>query len=239
VNEGRRSVRFLRPQMGTAFVMSPLLPGNGSRNGPAQSSADVTRIRLAGLSGMIGALIWIAGISLEYSHNLQPPGSGLLFDLNQLMFLVAEACYVAAILGLAATRAAGRGRFGRAAPAMFLVGQVTLLVALVLGLLTHSVVADVLLPIGGLGVLFGSLSTGIAVMRTRRWRGWRRFAPIAFALYYLVLLVSLAVLNREPTYFTELLWSVAWFFVGFAIYSEAREAGYHSITRPPAAAEQG
>jgi hypothetical protein len=155
------------------------------------------------------------------------------------MFLVAEAFYVAAICGLAATRAAGHGWFGRAAPALFLVGQVTLLVGLVLGLLTDNAVATVFLPIGGLGVLLGSLSTGVAVIRTKRWRGWRRFAPMAFGVYYLILLLSLAILNREPTYFTELLWSVTWFFIGFAIYSETREAGYDSVTRPPTAAEPG
>jgi hypothetical protein len=192
-----------------------------------ETNGDPARTRLAGLLGMTGALIWIAGISLEYSHGLQPPGSGMLFDVNQLMFLVAEVFYVAAILGLAASHVAGDGRFGKAATAVFLAGQVALLTGLTLGLLTGSTVAEVLLPVGGLGVLIGSLLTGIAVIRAGRWVGWRRFAPIALALYYLFgLLLPLAALDREPTYVSEFVWSGAWFMVGLALYLEGRRSGF-------------
>ena len=179
--------------------------------------------RAAGILGVIGGLTWIAGISLEYSHHLQPPGSGTLFVVNQLMFLVAEACYLAVILGIIRIGAAGRGWFGRTATALFLMGQAALLVGLVLSFVIDRAMADVFLPIGGLLVLLGSLLTGVSVIRAASWHGWRRFVPLGYGLYYLLgLLVPLAVVGRDPTYLSEFLWSIAWSVLGLALFLEGR-----------------
>ncbi len=183
------------------------------------------RIRSAGMILVAASLLWIVAIFMEYSLDLQPPGSGTLYYINQAMFFVAMAGWVTGIFGLTWTRAAGDGWFGRITIGLFAFGWIVLLVALPLGVITGN--NNLLLfPIGGLTSMLGGLLAGVAVVVARRWHGWRRFSVLFYGLFYfLVLMLPLMVANREPTPFTEVLWGLAWLPMGYALVTSVQDDG--------------
>ncbi|HEV2121677.1 MAG TPA: hypothetical protein VGW38_02745 [Chloroflexota bacterium] len=180
------------------------------------------RIRSAGIILIAASLLWIVAILIEYGFDLQPPGSGTLYYINQAMFLVAMAGWVTGIFGLMRARAAGGGWFSRIALGLFGFGWITLIVAGLLALITGN--NDLpLFPIGGLASMLGGLLAGVAVAVAGRWHGWRRFSVLFYGLFYfLVLMLPLMVANREPTLITEVLWGLAWLPIGAALVSSAR-----------------
>jgi len=50
------------------------------------------RAHIAGVRGMSGAALFFVGLLIEYRYGLFPPGSGTLYVINQIMFLVAMVC---------------------------------------------------------------------------------------------------------------------------------------------------
>jgi hypothetical protein len=48
----------------------------------------------------------------------------------------------------------------------------------------------VLLPIGGVGQILGSILTSVAIWRAGRWEGWRRYAPAAWTVIFFVTIVA-------------------------------------------------
>ena len=187
------------------------------------------RIRSAGAIHIAASLLWIVAILMEYGLDLQPPGRGSLYSINQAMFFVAMAGWVVGIFGLIWARAAGDGWFGRIALGLFAFGWIMLTVAGILALITGN--NDLpLFPIGGLASIIGGLLTGIAVVVAGRWHGWRRFSVLFYGLFYLlVLMLPLMIANREPTLITELLWGLAWLPIGVVLVRSVQ------VERPQAA----
>ncbi len=193
-------------------------------------------VRTAGKAGMFGASLWLVALFVEYAYNLFPPGEGALFTANQTMFFVAQLCYVTAILGLMLAGAGG-GWLGKVSLGIFLFGWAVLAAALGLSLISESLVADALIPIGGITSTVGGLLAGITVAVARRLRGPWRFMPLIQGLYLLfVLFLPVAFADRGPTQLTESLWTGTWFLIGLALFASAGYGGPAAdrVAREPA-----
>ncbi|MFN2196085.1 MAG: hypothetical protein ACK2UW_08185 [Anaerolineales bacterium] len=171
---------------------------------------------------MAAAILWIMAISIEYPLHLQPPGSGTIYDLNQVMFLVAISGFVIGILGLMWSQAAGQGWFGKLALGLFALGWILIAIATLLSLFTGSN-DSLLFPLGGLAASLGCLLSGIAIATANRWQGWQRWSVLIYAIYYwAALFLPLVIANREPNQVTETIWGLAWLLVGLALYTYNR-----------------
>ena len=62
---------------------------------------------------------------------------------------------------------------------------------------------DVLVRVGGIAQAVALVGVGIAIARTGHWSGWRRFWPLALALYVTGALVIPALAGVEPAAVTE------------------------------------
>ncbi len=179
-------------------------------------------VRVAGLAGMFGGALWLVALYIEYAYGLFQPGSGPLYVPNQVMFFVAQLCYLTAILGLMRAGTGG-GWFGRISLGIFFLGWAALASALGLSLVISSPLADALVPIGGIASTLGGLLAGIAVAAAGRLRGWSRFAPLVQGLYQLFqLLFVIFIDDRGPTQLMESLWAGTWFLIGLALFVGAR-----------------
>jgi hypothetical protein len=177
------------------------------------------RDRRAGLALLAAALLWMVARLLEERFGLHPPGHGLVLDLDQALFVVAELGFVAGILRVLGSGAAGAGRVGRGALVLFALGWIIEVIAGPLVLLTGDANLA-LLPIGGLCAFVGSLVAGIAVAAAGRWAGWRRWSVLCYSLYYvLILFLPAIVAQRDPGFVAELLWGLAWVPLGYALVS--------------------
>lgn len=168
-----------------------------------------------GQVGMFGAVWFFLNLLIEYGYNLFPPGTGWLFVTNQLMFFVAMVCLLWLLIGLWQNRVTGERWYGRFPLGLFIFGWATLTIASFITVFTGNN-EMILYPIGGAGMLFGSLLTGIATAVFGQWRGWHRFAPL-----YLGLINPVSMIIRgefEPNLLVESLWMAGWFLVGFALY---------------------
>lgn len=180
------------------------------------------RIRNTGIVCMTAAIIWIIAISIEYLFHLQPPGSGLMYFLNQFLFLIAIAGYVATIGTLIRARVAGDGWFGKIALGLFGLGWSLLLLGQILDLIMNN--HDLFLfPLGGLMASLGCLLSGIAIVTAKRWQGWQRWSVLIYAIYYwAALFLPLVIANQEPNQITETIWGLAWLLIGLALFTNSR-----------------
>lgn len=177
-------------------------------------------IRASGTVGMVSAGIWLIALSIEYKFGLLPPGNGSwLYYFDQFLFFFALAGYLLMLLGIWHSDAVRDSRFGKISLGIFMTGIGALLIAQVFQLIIHN--PDFFLyPVGGIFQLVGGVLTGIAVVVTKRWKGWQRFAPLVQGVYYLVVLfIPIVISNQSPTQLTEGLWQVTWFITSLALYT--------------------
>jgi hypothetical protein len=182
------------------------------------------RTQIAGVLGMSGAVFFFVGLLVEYHYGLFPPGSGTLYVINQIMFLVAMVCICGMLWQMRGMNVGGNGRFARITLTIFSIGWAMLIVATLVSLLTGNP-DNLLFPLGGLSNLLFGLLAGIAVARNKNWPGWGRFALLLQALYYLLVMMVLPLVltgSVEPTLLTESLWMAIWFLVGLALWQESR-----------------
>jgi hypothetical protein len=172
---------------------------------------------------MASAVLWLFALTIEYHYALQPPGDGgLAYYSDQILFFAALLGYLIMLLGLWKSKATGSSLFSRFSLGIFLAGIASLLMAQVVQWLTSN--ADFFLfPVGGVFQLVGGILSGFAVVTTKHWYGWPRFALLLQSLYYLfVLFLPIAILNQSPTQLTESLWQVTWFITSMALFSRSR-----------------
>jgi hypothetical protein len=124
------------------------------------------RTQIAGVLGMSGAVFFFVGLLVEYHYGLFPPGSGTLYVINQIMFLVAMVCICGMLWQMRGMNVGGNGRFARITLTIFSIGWAMLIVATLVSLLTGNP-DNLLFPLGGLSNLLFGLLAGIAVARNK------------------------------------------------------------------------
>lgn len=179
--------------------------------------------RTAGILGMLGAVIFFLGLLVEYRYGLFPPGSGTLYVLNQVQFMVAMSCMLVMLLGMRAARAGGDSRFARITLTLFPIAWATLIVGGLISLFTGNG-DNILAPLGGLSGLLLALLAGIAVAVAGKWQGWTRYALLLQGLYSVLEVVIMTIINGapDPTLLTESLWMATWFLTSLALYVNGR-----------------
>ena len=142
------------------------------------------RVQLAGIAGTGGVVLWIVAIVLEYSLGLEPPGSGPLFVVNQVLAFIALAATSLAFVGLL-WGGALKGWLGKLAVGLYVLAYALVIIAGILALFIGNEDSPIFLlfPIGGLMSTLGVVLTGIAVAVQGHWSGWQRFMPLIHALY--------------------------------------------------------
>jgi hypothetical protein len=184
------------------------------------------RVQLAGIAGIGGAVLWIVTIVLEYSLGLEPPGSGPLFVVNQVLAFIALAATSLAFVGLL-WGGALKGWLGKLAVGLYALAYALIIIAGILALFIGNEDSPIFLlfPIGGLMSTLGVVLTGIAVAVQGHWSGWRRFMPLIHALYVFFAIDLPFFLSNTPEgpgMVREIIWGVSLFFVGLAVYTAQR-----------------
>lgn len=190
-------------------------------------------IRALAVAGMVGAAVAVIALFVEYKYGLRTASAGrAAYEADQAGFFVAAVGYIAIVIGLFRSRAGGDGWFGRIAIGIWLTAITAIALGELLGLAGVSE-PFVLLPIGGVGQILGSILTSIAVWRAGRWTGWPRWAPATWTVIFFVTIVAaittIPVLcipaadpyPTAPAPALEGLWQVTWFVLSLALYVQA------------------
>ena len=125
-------------------------------------------------------------------------------------------------LGLAG--AAGTGLLGRLGIGVGVLGALLLAVAEVITL-SAPATSETLFAIAPNLVGLGLVLAGIAVVRTGRWTGWRRWVTLALGVYVFAVLTPVLIASGGPPAYAAiaglLVWQVLWVLIAVAVLVEA------------------
>jgi hypothetical protein len=148
-------------------------------------------------------------------------------DIGWLLQAVIHVGELLVVLALAASGVAGNGLMGRLGLGAAVVGQAVLAVAEVVYPQDH-VLGDAGFSLGPLLTGLGLVAAGTAVLRARRWTGWRRLLPLAVGAYVFVALVPAMVATGGPPAVLSLVaiggWDVLWGLTALAVAAESAAA---------------
>lgn len=180
---------------------------------------DVTRLGRAATSTLIaGALLHVAVGIIQFINPVDPEHPGLPFTIATT---TSHLLVLTGVLALATSGAAGSGWLPRVGLPLAGLGW-TLIAVAELTVEADFTVAKTLFGIGDPLIGAGMTLTGIAVLRTNRWHGWRRFAPLACGLYpFAIELPAFAVFGMPNTPAITGI-GLVWLALGLAQRLEAR-----------------
>ena len=190
------------------------------------------RVRLAGIACAGGGALWVLVLLAVAVAPETVRGSLTSYRLWEALLILVQALLLAGVAGLAWSGAAGAGWPGRVGLGVALLGRT----AFVLGELSSFVRGrddELLVPLGALLTGVGMVLAGIAVVRARRWAGWRRYVPLAAGLYPFVAMFPVLALTGTPPGPAIALWGLLWLLLGLALQAEAPAP---VVARPSAAA---
>jgi hypothetical protein len=133
------------------------------------------------------------------------------------------------MVGLWASGAMGRGRLAWSTTWSTVIAWAVLAVAELVALVSMDV-ANVLFAIGTLGVAVGLSLAGAATIRERRWQAWRRFTPLAAAVFLIVGVFPAFALPGRDFEYVIAAWGLCFVMLGLAMRAEpAREMRESSV----------
>jgi hypothetical protein len=140
------------------------------------------------------------------------------YALLQVPWTIVQVLLLVGVVGLAFSGVTS-GWFGTIALGIALLGRVVF----VLAEIHASILVEdsILLPVGALITAVGMTLVGIAVLRTRRWRGWERFTPLLVGVYPFLVMFPFIFVTGEPNTLAISGWGLAWLLLGYAIWSSA------------------
>jgi hypothetical protein len=182
-------------------------------------------LRILGGIGAAAGLLFAGMEVWQQAAGLSAGSGGLADRINQSLFALATAGYVALAVGLHLARAGGSGRISRWFPALLGAGWFAILVGGFLEL-SGSVGpdADPLSSIGGWAQVVALIGLGITVARAGRWSGWRRYAPLGLAVYIVGGLMGPSFAGADPGTIGVSLWALGYCGLGLALLIEASPA---------------
>lgn len=172
-------------------------------------------VHKAGSWLVAGALL---GLGIGIKEGLLPTPFGTTQNVvMQLIVIVANSLVLVGVIGFARSGAAGSGRLAKTglglalvASALFLPLEVLVTFDLELG--------GMLLGLSAMVQGLGLLLAGVAVLRTGRWRGWLRHAPLLCGLYtFLVLIPALALSEGGYNAWALAGWQLPFLLLGMAL----------------------
>jgi hypothetical protein len=210
--------------MSIPSVAAPLAPA-----APAEARAVLGRplpaMRVLGITGAAAGLLFAAMAMWAHAAGIESGSAGIAAQINQGLFALATAGYVALGVGLYLARPGGSGRIARTFPALLAASWLAILVGGFLELFTSvSPDSDVLASIGGLAQAAALIGLGITVARAGRWSGWRRYWPLGTAVYVLGVLMAPSFFGVQPSWLVVALWALGYSGLGAALLVEALPA---------------
>ena len=173
--------------------------------------------RIAGIVGLVGGLL---GVAVAVFELVTLPAevsvaSGLR---NALVHLTA----IVGLAGLAALGAVGSAWWGRVGIGVAVMGFVGLISAELIEPFTPAT-AGTIFEIAPLVVGPGMVLAGVAVLRARRWSGWRRIVPLAVGAYVFVVFLPVVIsIGSDAAFWAALVgWYLALAAIGLAVVQEA------------------
>lgn len=201
---------------------------NGSMNEEvAMDTSDIVGIaRPAGLTMGAGALVLTGFAVAEIADPLTPGQPGFAFRstavaIGQLLLLIG-------LVGLWRSGAAGRGRLGRAGLGTA-VAALGVLVAAELVIRVRPDLAEPMFAVAEPLLGVGMVLAGIAVVRARRWFGWRRFAPLGCGLYVLVIVLPVFALSGGPNFVAITGQNLCWLALGVGLWTVTSAAAGRTV----------
>jgi hypothetical protein len=216
----------------------------GSRKGqasPTDRESETRVVSMVALSGWVALVAGILGVASaallivvepavgrdRFSYPFSPGG----FAVAQVWFFVHHFGLLAGLYGLWRSGAVGTSRLGRwgALGAMAGMGLLTVTELVAIG------GADAAYPspqTGTIGALYGIatmltgvtlIMAGIAVIKTRRWQGWRRVIPLILGVYVFVPLTPALFASFVLARLAIGGWMLGFAFLGWALVKTARE----------------
>ncbi len=175
------------------------------------------RVGWAAWSTIAGGVLQMLGGAINPPQGSWATGaSSGISSLSHLLLL-------AGMLGLWASGAMGRGRLARGAIWTTVIAWAVLAVAELLVFVSNDV-ANVLFGVGTLGLAVGLILAGITTFRTRLWKGWRRFTPLAAGVFLVVVVFPAFALPGRDFEYVVAVWGVCFVLLGVAMRSEFAEA---------------
>lgn len=196
--------------------------------------------RKAGIVGIIGAILWVIAVIMQYSLNLVEPDGSALWIVNELIFFLALAGVAGGFLGLIPSGAVAN-TFGKTAVILYAVSRGLIILGGLANLFLQEQDSPIFLvfPIGGMLSDIAGLLIGIAVVTAKRWTGWQRWMPLAhfLVIFFAVSLpLGLGVTPDGPGMAGELVMGAMWLGVALAVFTSAAEPRSYVVS--PQAAQQ-
>ncbi|MEU8074588.1 hypothetical protein AB0B31_04005 [Catellatospora citrea] len=144
---------------------------------------------IAGL-GLAGTLFWTVGIIAQFADES-------LYRTGDILIWIGFTGIAAFIVGLLRSGAAGRGLFAKIALGVWALGHL----CIAIGGVVQDATGDAdnpFYPIGGLGQIVGGFASAIVIARAGVLTGWRRWAPLAWAITYLGMFAALVSAGDNP-----------------------------------------
>ena len=163
-----------------------------------------------------GVLPLLLPVAPNIAAQKSSPWHGLFVGMSSLDHLLV----VAGIAGLALSGALGKGRLGRAGKFLSIAAFGILAVAEPTNDVSTNA-AGVLYGLGSLGATLGLILTGVATIRTGRWRSWRRFTPLFSGLFFLVAVMPSFALPGSAFHYFIVLWGLTFLVLGIAMLAES------------------
>lgn len=182
------------------------------RSGPA---------RIAGIVGLVGGLL--GGVVVDvYELATLPTEVSMVTATRNAVFLM---MVVIGLGGLAALGAAGSAWWGRLGIGLAMLAFVLLIPAEFIEL-SDPATAETIFMIVPLVAGPGFVLAGVAVLRARRWSGWRRFVPLAMGVYlFAVFLPVVIAFPTDAAFWSAILpFDLMWAALGLAVVVEASVA---------------
>lgn len=188
------------------------------------------------LAGVLGAAGAIVLLSVEpavgrdrFSYPFTPAG----FVTAQVWFSIHHLGLLARLYGLWRSRAAGSSRLGRLGCWGAIVGMGLLSIMELVAISGSdaaypSPLSNLIERLYGIpSVLIGLslIATGIAVIRSGRWRGWRRGLPLALGVYVFVPLTPALFASYVAARLAIGGWMLGFALLGWAVIKEAKATG--------------
>jgi hypothetical protein len=130
---------------------------------------------------------------------------------------------LAAVVALALCGAAGPGGLARIGLGAAGLGQLMLAVAEVITASSPGT-SDALFAIAPNLVGLGLILAGVAIIRTGRWTGWRRYVTLALGLYVFVVMTPVIIASGGPpavaALWTLAVWEVLWALIAVSVLAE-------------------
>jgi len=195
-----------------------------------------SKARKYGVIGILGSVLWIISVILQFSLNLfDSVGSGIWF-MHQLLAMIALVGVVIGFLGLISGGAVVN-TFGKTTVYLYVVARGLIILGGLFNLFLQGQESPIFLvfPIGGTLGDLAALLIGIAVIIAKRWSGWQRWMPMIHFLvtfFGISLPMGLGIIN-SPGMVAELVQGIVWFGVALAVYKSTDQKSVTSVTSQP------